>query len=155
MGVIVAAASTYSVPYGGAQLDVEISVSLATSSASFSVGALVALTNGDLMAQDSAKVTGDGSISVAVQNGAASLDGQAFARKDGEPLALRLLVDRSIVEAYAQGGRAVSTHHDCRASADATGLQITNSGAEDIVVDIAVHQLDTANVMPSQSQFFA
>merc|ERR1711879_226444 len=38
----------------------------------------------------------------------ANLEGQPFKYKAGDPLTLRVLVDHSIVEGYAQGGRAVT-----------------------------------------------
>merc|ERR1711957_512958 len=71
-----------------------------------------------------------------------------YKRKTGDRDMLRLLVDHSIVEAYAQHGRAVATRPFCPHSADATGLEIFNHGDEDLTVEIAVYNVATANVIP-------
>merc|ERR1712000_518800 len=80
----------------------------------------------------------------------ATLEGQPYKIESGSAAKLRLLVDHSIVEAYAQGGRAVATRTYCKPSADSVGLQIFNNGPDPIKATITVHQLDTANVIPSQ-----
>jgi hypothetical protein len=88
-------------------------------------------------------------MTIAMQNSGATLEGQPFSIDAGDPVSMRVLVDNSIVEAYAQGGRAVATRHYCPTSANSAGLEVFNSGDDDIVVDITVHRMDTANVKPS------
>jgi sucrose-6-phosphate hydrolase SacC (GH32 family) len=88
-------------------------------------------------------------MTITMQDTGASLEGQPFSVDAGNPVSMRVLVDASIVEAYAQGGRAVTTRTYCPTSDDSSGLEVFNSGSEDIVVDITVHRMDTANVKPS------
>merc|ERR1712146_422089 len=76
----------------------------------------------------------------------ADLEGQPFKMQDGEPVKLRVLVDHSIIEAYAQDGRAVTTRTYCKPSADSVGLEIFNSGPDNVTATVVVHTLDTANV---------
>ena len=90
----------------------------------------------------------------------ASLDGNAFliggggaggAASSGSTIRLRLLVDHSVVEAYAQGGRAVKTSPHC--TKDLSGasdfVTVTNKGPGDLSVSATLHTLATANVIPN------
>jgi len=82
------------------------------------------------------------------QNG--TLDGNVYAIAAGEKSAdLRLLVDHSVVEAYAQGGRAVATHPFCPASAADTAATVTNMGTAEVVLDVSIATIATANVLPN------
>ena len=78
----------------------------------------------------------------------AALDGAPFLVEAG-PLTLRLLVDHSVVEAFAQRGRAVVTRPFCPPSAEDQGLQLINTGKVDLVVSYEVHALATSNVIPA------
>ena len=78
----------------------------------------------------------------------AALDGAPFLVEAGAPLSLRLLVDHSVVEAFAQRGRAVVTRPFCPPSAEDQGLQLINTGKVDLEVSYEVHALATANVIP-------
>jgi len=89
-------------------------------------------------------------ITITVQESGADLEGQPFIIDAGQPVSMRVLVDNSIVEAYVQGGRAVVTRTYCPSSADSAGVEVFNSGTGDVLVDITVHRMDTANVKPSQ-----
>lgn len=86
-------------------------------------------------------------------SGMASLEGQPYKLEDGAAAKLRVLVDHSIIEAYAQDGRAVTTRTYCKPSADSTGLEVFNSGPDPVTATIVVHTLDTANVIPSLESF--
>jgi len=97
--------------------------------------------------------SGGQAMTITMQDSGASLEGQPFSIDAGDPVSMRVLVDNSIVEAYAQGGRAVATRHYCPTSDNSAGLEIFNSGTEDITVDITVHRMDTANVKPSSMLF--
>merc|ERR1712046_59658 len=88
-------------------------------------------------------------MTITMQDSGASLEGQPFSIDAGHPVSMRVLVDNSIVEAYAQGGRAVTTRTYCPTAANSGGLEVFNSGTEDIQVDITVHRMDTANIKPS------
>ena len=80
----------------------------------------------------------------------------------GEPLrSLRLLVDRSVIELFANGGRAALTTWHCqtlpqeRTSTDgseqqlADGLVLRNLDPESVLLQrVTVHELATANVRP-------
>jgi len=90
-------------------------------------------------------------VSVTIgDGGVADLEGQPFKLEEGVSATLRVLVDHSIVEAYAQGGRAVTTRAYCKPSADAIGLEVVNDGDVPVTATVVVHTLDTANVLPSQ-----
>jgi len=90
-------------------------------------------------------------VSVTIgDGGVADLEGQPFKLEEGASATLRVLVDHSVVEAYAQGGRAVTTRTYCKPSAASTGLEVVNDGDVPVTATIVVHTLDTANVLPSQ-----
>lgn len=78
-----------------------------------------------------------------------SLNGQPFAVAEAE-LKLRLLVDHSVVEAYAQGGRAVATLPFCPPSAADEAVFITNQGDAEVTVAVTAARVATANVIPSK-----
>jgi len=80
--------------------------------------------------------------------GTATLNGNPFALGDAAAVSLRLLVDHSVVEVYALGGRAVATLPFCPPAPTDDGLVLSNTGAADLVVEIEVHQLATANFIP-------
>ena len=63
-------------------------------------------------------------------------------------LDLRLLVDRSVVEVYAQGGRVVATLPFCPPSPDDTAVSVTNHGVGDVLVSLNSAVVATANVIP-------
>jgi len=139
--IVIKPGAKFVVPVGGFQLDVELSFSVNfTTKTEFGARALV-----------DAKDESGQSITIKNQDldaGIATLEGQPYKRKTGDRDMLRLLVDHSIVEAYAQQGRAVATRPFCPHSADATGLEIFNHGDEDLTVEIAVYNVATANVVP-------
>eukprot|EP00729_Bicosta_minor_P032107 gene32107-4331_t len=65
-----------------------------------------------------------------------------------EPAAtLRILVDKSVVEVFAQGGRGVVTRRIYLDSADGGAqrqVRIENNAAEPLLVNAVVHQMDSA-----------
>lgn len=78
----------------------------------------------------------------------AYLDGNKFA-VDGNALTLRVLIDHSVVEVYAEDGRAVATHPFCPPGPTDDAVFFHNTGTEDVQVSVNVHVLETANVIPS------
>ena len=62
---------------------------------------------------------------------------------------VRLLVDHSVVEAYAQGGRAVATLPFCPPSAADDALSVTNNGDTDLAIEMTLSTVATANVIPA------
>jgi hypothetical protein len=80
-----------------------------------------------------------------------SLDNHPFAMYLDSELYLRLLVDHSVVEAFAQGGRAVATRPYCPTSADDDAISVTHHGSTDVGVDVTLAKLATANVLPESA----
>eukprot|EP01050_Picozoa_sp_SAG11_P001794 SAG11_NODE_83_length_17378_cov_5.388622_9_plen_217_part_00 len=58
-------------------------------------------------------------------------------------VSLRILVDRSVVEAFAQGGRGVVTHR-VYPTKTATGVSVVNLGTVSVQAAVSVHQMATA-----------
>jgi len=83
--------------------------------------------------------------------GVADLEGQPYKLEAGTAAKLRVLVDHSIIEAFAQGGRAVTTRTYCKPAADSVGVEVFNNGKGSVTATIALHTLKTANVIPSQN----
>ena len=59
-------------------------------------------------------------------------------------VSLRILVDRSVVEAFAQGGRGVVTHR-VYPTKTATAVAVVNMGTVDAQATVSVHQMATAD----------
>ena len=59
-------------------------------------------------------------------------------------VSLRVLVDRSVIEAFAQGGRGVVTHRVYPDKA-ATGISLVNTGKVDATVTAEIYTMATAN----------
>eukprot|EP00051_Salpingoeca_urceolata_P019773 m.291826 g.291826 ORF g.291826 m.291826 type:complete len:584 (+) comp19480_c0_seq4:2017-3768(+) len=79
----------------------------------------------------------------------ANIDGVTFSINDGS-ISLRLLVDHSVVEVYAEGGRVVATHPFCPPSKGDDGFVFTNSGKAPLTITkVTVNTVGTANFIPS------
>jgi beta-fructofuranosidase len=69
---------------------------------------------------------------------------------------LRVLVDRSIVEAFAQGGRALLTKRVYPAlGVGAEGVQLFNSKGPAVAADVAVREVTTATPLPGAQPVLA
>jgi len=140
----------------GTQLDVTLQVALHAASAPARTGGTaraIALTVRVLGAADGTSGK-DVTVSAGASAGASAgtLDGTPFAiAPDEAMLRLRLLVDHSVVEAYAQGGRAVATHPFCPPSANDDQLTVTNHGTVAVTVDATLAEVQTANVLPTST----
>jgi len=81
------------------------------------------------------------------------LDSNAFAiTREAKSIELRLLIDHSVVEAYAQGGRAVATRPFCPPSADDQTISVVNHGSTGVLVKVNLAKMATANVLPPSAQ---
>ena len=80
----------------------------------------------------------------------AMLDGNVFAHPASETtLTVRLLVDHSVMEVFAQGGRAVATYPFCPPSPQDDAVFLVNQGPDALVLVAAtLNTVATANVIP-------
>merc|ERR1719331_369599 len=80
----------------------------------------------------------------------AEMNGHSFLVKK-DAITLRVLVDHSVVEAFAQGGRAVQTMPHCPGNpATDIGFSIFNNGNAPLKVNsVTVHKVATANYIPN------
>ncbi len=142
----------------GTQLDVHLAVHLEVSRAGGLAGSSIALGvtalgSGD--GQRGKRVTiGSSTSDAGVVTG--TLISDAFEKPFEAPfvvaeptLTLRLLIDHSVVEAYAQGGRAVATLPYCAPSAEDDNLAIANHGDAPVTIVVGLAKVQTANVLPS------
>jgi beta-fructofuranosidase len=138
--------ATKTVGQGGTQLDLSLQItndgpSMAAVSLSVRALGTSSLTGGqEVKIGSSASATG-------VFTG--TLNGNAFAITE-PALSLRLLVDHSVVEAYAQGGRAVATLPFCPQSAEDGALILTNTGSTPLTINYQLAKVQTANVLPTR-----
>jgi sucrose-6-phosphate hydrolase SacC (GH32 family) len=130
----------------GNQLDVtirfEANLTAGAAKQAFGVGAL---TDSNGKGGKLTKMSTGGDLS------SATLDGHRFlvAAADESIITLRVLVDHSVVEVFAQNGRVVATYPYCPPDASDDGLVIFNSGPVDLkVVRADVNFVATANVIP-------
>ena len=130
----------------GAQLDVTLKMGLTPSTA---VGGAINISVRALGSPDG--MTGL-DVSLKSNSTAGELDGNAFSIQVDEPfVSLRVLVDRSVVETFAQGGRAVVTHPYCRPSEKDTLFVVTNLGVTTLQLDTSFAHVSTANALPGQA----
>ena len=138
--------ATKTIGQGGTQLDLSLQItndgpSMAAVSLSVRALGTSSLTGGqEVKIGSSASATG-------VFTG--TLNGNAFAITE-PALSLRLLVDHSVVEAYAQGGRAVATLPFCPQSAEDGALILTNTGSTPLTINYQLAKVQTANVLPTR-----
>jgi len=87
------------------------------------------------------------------EGGAATLQGHPInIYESDEAMELRVLVDRSLAESFVQGGRHAFTNPFCALEPqdmDRMGVEAYNDGVAGVDFDITIHQMQTANVMPT------
>mmetsp|Transcript_10964 Transcript_10964/g.25258 ORF Transcript_10964/g.25258 Transcript_10964/m.25258 type:complete len:201 (+) Transcript_10964:2138-2740(+) len=76
-------------------------------------------------------------------------DNLVFVMREAATVELRLLIDHSVIEAFAQGGRHVGTTTFCPPSEADDGIVITNRGLTDVQVTMVLRRVKSANVMPT------
>jgi beta-fructofuranosidase len=146
---IVVTSGSKTVIGSGLQLDVELTFKLdSTAPQTFGLGALAASdgTGGKRTTIVTPKPSPD-------KDTFATIDGHRFLVAKGETsITLRVLVDHSVVEVYAQGGRIVATYPYCPPSTANDAVVVFNNGPAPLTVStVDVHTLATANVIPSTS----
>ena len=129
----------------GRQLDVTVNVTGdLTGDSRFGVNALAA------RGSDYRSGVGATLTTVAADGGRrAQLHGHEYRLSSPSATTLRMLVDQSVVEQFAEGGRAVGTYQHCAPEPLTSGrLVVFNDGPGDLTVAAEVRYLATANYIP-------
>jgi sucrose-6-phosphate hydrolase SacC (GH32 family) len=132
----------------GNQLDIELTIAADFTHAGVMAGVSVLEGNGQTngtyvyLGSNPANANPEGINLLTLNNG--GKQGQSVIGTSTSSVALRVIVDRSAVEAYAAGGRGVATHRVYPTLTE-RGVSLKNTGTVDVTISCTIYPMAVAN----------